>query len=160
MSPTQLHSRSSGCGAGVHFLRSPASPHPKVQGLVLYKPEENLQAGVLCSAEHSSDLSDLSPQRVHCPPSPALAFCRARARWQEVLGHLRGSCSSPWGLCSSTSAQVISLPVTGFNFFWFLNPAFFSATPFPLLFSLFHFILKSKGFPFWGLPCCVSTVDW
>jgi len=30
-----------------------ASPHPKVQGLVLYKPEEKLQAGFLCSAEHS-----------------------------------------------------------------------------------------------------------
>jgi hypothetical protein len=95
---------------------SPTQPPPTQRSKDLFSINQKRSCRQASCAVQStpSDLSDLSPrQRVHCPPSPALACCRARARWQEVLGHLRGSCSSPWGLCSSTSAQVISLPITG-----------------------------------------------
>jgi hypothetical protein len=141
---------SSGCGAGVHFLRSPPKGPRTCCSIYIYKPEEKLQAGV----STPSDLSDLplSPlQRVQCPPSPALACCSARARWSaEVLvGHRRGSCSSPWGLCSSTSPQVISLPLLVTS----TDSDFFSSA---LLLVPFHFIhtkrVKVSLFA-WGLPC-------
>lgn len=117
-----LSSTQGPAGAVREYISSVPQPPPTQRSKDLFSiNQKRSYRQASCAVQSTlSDLSGLSPrQRVHCPPSPALACCRsrARARWQEVLGHLRGSCSSPWGLCSSTSAQVISLPVTGFNFF-------------------------------------------
>jgi len=61
----------------------------------------------------SSESRATSPQQGR-NPSDSHKLCSvlsSRARWGEEIGHLRRSCSSRWGLCSSTSPQVSSSPL-------------------------------------------------